>query len=191
MMDGSTRRIDQLRDQAVWEARREINLRIVLQNGVLCLHTTIITILLIIQITFSVNPWLVWLVGIMSSTVLAQIWLHSGVRHAQFRRYFEDVLDADTTHGLEGWESFLERMHPESSLGTRWWIRTKAVFAFTQLGFGLVAIASSVLVGQSFGAGIGILVVGILFGMFTLSVLHHPPLPAGVGATEPVGNENS
>ncbi len=61
MMDDSTRRTDQLRDQAVWEARREINLRIVLQNGVLCLHTTIITILLIIQITFGVNPWLVWL----------------------------------------------------------------------------------------------------------------------------------
>ena len=171
------RRRDQIRDQAAWEAKREINLRIVLQNLVLCLHTTIITGLLVLQILSEVDPWLLWLVGIMSSTMLAQIWLHSGIRHVQLRRYFEDVLDVGINEELEGWESFVHRMHPDVLLGARWWISTKAIFAYAQLGMGIVAIASSLLIKQPIGGGIVLLVAGIVFGVITIYSLQHPRLP--------------
>lgn len=177
MKDEDSERGERLRDQAGWEARREVNLRIVIQNTVLCLHTSIITALLVAQVLSGESPWLFWLIGIMSSTVLGQIWLHNGIRHVQIRRYFEDVLDVETENHFESWEDFLKRMHPRSPLGTRWWVSTKAIFAFTQLGFGLVTLLNAFQSDSSPGSGIGLIVVGAIFGVITILLLGHPPLP--------------
>ena len=183
MKDEEPVRSDRLRDQARWEARREVNLRIVIQNSVLCLHTSIISALLVIQILSDQNPWLFWLIGIMSSTALGQIWLHNGIRHVQIRRYFEDVLDVDIRAHFESWEDFLNRLHPRSPLGTRWWVSTKAIFAFMQLGFGLVTVLDSVVSDASPNAGLGILMMGLIFGVITISLLKHPPLPSAEDTT--------
>lgn len=194
MKDEDSQRGERLRDQAGWEARREVNLRIVIQNTVLCLHTSIITVLLVAQVLSGQSPWLFWLIGIMSSTVLGQIWLHNGIRHVQIRRYFEDVLDVETGNHFESWEDFLKRMHPRSPLGTRWWVSTKAIFAFTQLGFGLVALLNALQTDASPGPGLGLIVMGAIFGVITIALLGHPPLPtndSGDGSPKTTDSEQT
>ena len=64
-----------------------------------------------------------------------------------------------------------------SALGTRWWVSTKAIFAFTQLGFGLVTLLNAFQSYSSPGSGIGLIVVGAIFGVITILLLGHPPLP--------------
>lgn len=120
MNDKEPGRGKRLRDQAGWDARREVNFSMVIQNSVLCLPTSIIMALLSVQVLSGQNSWLFWLTGIMSSTVLGRIWLHNGIRHVQIRRYCEGVLDVGTKNDFESWEDFLKRMHPRSPLGTRW-----------------------------------------------------------------------
>ena len=142
MKDEDSQRGERLRDQAGWKARREANLRIVIQN-----------------------------------MVLGQIWLHNGVRHVQIRRCFEDVLDAETENHFESWEDFLKRVHPRSPLGTSWWVSRKAIFAITQLGFGLLTLLNAIQSDSSPGPGIALIVVGALFGVITILLLGHPPLP--------------
>ena len=149
MKDEDSEHGERLRNQAGWEARREANLRIVIQN-----------------------------------TVLGQIWLHNGVRHVQIRRCFEDVLDAETENHFESWEDFLKRVHPRSPLGTSWWVSTKSIFAITQLGFGLVTLLNAIQSDSSPGPGIALIVVGAIFGVITIALLGHPPLPTNDSGDE-------
>lgn len=112
------------------EARLEVNLRILIQNLIVILNTGQIMIWMAAVIFSDAGIFLIWFAAATTSVMLGFTWIHSGVRHAQYRQYFKDILDPASEHVVIGWEAALKKLRPHSALGSRWWISTKGVFAF-------------------------------------------------------------
>lgn len=164
--------------QAISEARREINLRIAIQNVVVIVNCLQIGVWMLILITTPADVLLLWVSAAMLSLMLGLIWVHSGVRHAQYRQYLLDVLESRLDYGMLGWESALKRLRPKSVSGSRWWLSTKGQFAFGPTVIVLVGLLESVeMGGRSLGSTFGIFVGSILVGCVVAIVLIHPQIP--------------
>ena len=162
---------------ARWEARREINLRIVIQNMILVVHVITIAGLMLLAGTGLVEVWTAWFVSLFTSFSLGQIWLHSGIRHAQFRMFFMRNLDRHATDDFVPWETFLKMARPRALLGAHWYISTKAVLGTSHLS---VIAAAGIAMGFPFFFFPGFIVLCVTGGgssLVLLYLLKHPPLP--------------
>lgn len=164
-------------DAARWEARREINLRIIIQNTILMLYVVMVSTLILLAGTGLVTGWVAWFASLFASFTLGQIWLHSGIRHAQYRMFFMSNLDLVTPVDFLPWESFLKKVRPNAILGAHWYISTKAVFGTSHLA---VIVATGIEMGRESLVHPDFWVLcaaGGVSSFILLYLLMHPRLP--------------
>lgn len=121
--------------------RREMLLRIAIQNGLLLLVGPLLLAAIIAEIALPRSVGLVTLGFLVATGAMSLIWCHHGVRQAQLKAYLM-LLEARMS-ATGGWESWLPRHRLGGWLGSRWFISTKGVF----LGSQIAAVVSAVIVG--------------------------------------------
>jgi multisubunit Na+/H+ antiporter MnhG subunit len=109
--------------------RRELALRILLQNLLLVLSLALFTAFAILSLA---RPEVAW--GAAAAQGAAGLgaalqWCHHGIRTKQIKKF---LLTLDGGHA-EGWERWLPANRPGTLLGSRWLISTKGVFLGLQL----------------------------------------------------------
>lgn len=161
---------------AVWEARREINLRIVVQNVLVMLQILMIVGLSLASGFEPQKLAVTWFVGMAGSFMFGQAWLHSGIRHAQYRAFFRENLDLGEDRTFIPWETFLKAMRPRGVLGSHWYISTKALFAVSHLSILISALVGSHSLIRSGGFQI-LVVVALVTSVAFVLILRHPDLP--------------
>lgn len=117
--------------------RRELALRILLQNLLLILSLAIFTGFAIFSMT---TPQSVWATASMhgaAGLAAALQWCHHGIRTKQIKDY---LLSMDGGDGSNGWENWLPANRPNKLLGSLWMVSTKGVFIGLQLAMILLAI---------------------------------------------------
>ncbi|MDC0992009.1 hypothetical protein OAR33_00375 [bacterium] len=162
---------------ARWEARREINLRIIIQNTILMVYVVMVVTLILLAGTGLVTGWVAWFASLFASFTLGQIWLHSGIRHAQYRMFFMSNLDPAVAIDFLPWESFLKKVRPDAILGAHWYISTKAVFGTSHLA---VIVASGIEMGRKslvYSDFWILCAAGGVSSFILLYLLMHPRLP--------------
>lgn len=118
------------------DLRRELLLRILLQNGLLILSLALFTAFAILAL---LRPGAAWAAAAGHGAAglgAALQWCHHGIRTRQIKHYLL-MIDADTdtgdTPGQGGWERWLPANRPQTLLGSRWLISTKGTFIGLQL----------------------------------------------------------
>lgn len=116
--------------------RRELALRILLQNVLLIVSLILATVFAAIAIILPEGAWLAAAAhGAIGLGAVLQ-WCHHGIRTKQIKAYLL-TLDPEGSGG--GWELWLPANRPNSWLGSRWMISTKGVFLGLQLALMLLA----------------------------------------------------
>lgn len=149
-------------------ARREIDLRIAIQNLILLtavISAQVFCVLALMHRTDGVALSLIFSGAVQAS---ALIWGHNGIRHAQIRCYVVEVIEPRMASAGEGWEAFVEAVRPSDALGTRWRLSTYGVFCGAQALVGAACWYAS-------GAW-SCLVVAFIGSVLTVLLLSHPPL---------------
>lgn len=169
---------DQRLSSAVWEARREINIRIVVQNIIIMLQIVMIVGLTLASGLRPGNLSVIWFTGMVGSLMFGQAWLHSGIRHAQYRAFFCENLDRHLNSDFVPWETFLKALRPPGPLGSHWYISTKALFAGSHLSIlaaAAIAWKGSLLRDTGFQI---LLVIALATTVASIFILRHPSLPS-------------
>lgn len=109
--------------------RRELALRILLQNLLLILSLTLFTAFAILALALPEAAWGAAAAQGAASLGAALQWCHHGIRTKQIKEY---LLTIDSKH-TDGWERWLPANRPRTLLGSRWMISTKGVFLGLQL----------------------------------------------------------
>jgi hypothetical protein len=123
------------KDQAA-ALRRELLLRIGLQNALLILSLALFTAFAILAL---LRPGVAWAAAAGHGAAglgAALQWCHHGIRTRQIKAYLL-MIDADANP--QGWERWLPAHRPQTLLGSRWLISTKGSFIGLQLAMILLA----------------------------------------------------
>lgn len=104
--------------------RRELALRILLQNLLLILSLVLFTAFAILALALPGTAWAAAAAQGVGSLGAALQWCHHGIRTKQIKDYLM-IIDSGQT---DGWERWLPANRPRSFLGSRWMISTKGVF---------------------------------------------------------------
>lgn len=116
--------------------RRELLLRIGLQNALLILSLAIFTAFAILVLLRPEAGWIAAAGHAAAGLGAALQWCHHGIRTKQIKAYLL-VIEADTPDGhpasQQGWEHWLPTHRPKTLLGSRWLISTKGSFIGLQL----------------------------------------------------------
>lgn len=116
--------------------RRELALRILLQNLLLILALLLFAALAVLAL---VRPEIAALAAAVQGVTgfgLALIWCHHGIRTQQITQF---LLRDDAAAPRQDWENWLRANRPQTLLGSRWLISTKGVFIGLQTGALLLA----------------------------------------------------
>ncbi|MGP6085766.1 hypothetical protein [Antarctobacter jejuensis] len=116
--------------------RRELALRILLQNLLLIVSLPVFTAFAAVSLAL---PGMVWAAAAVHGAVglgAALQWCHHGIRTKQIKDY---LLTIDSGDGGSGWEGWLPANRPRRLLGARWMISTKGVFLGLQLAMIILA----------------------------------------------------
>jgi hypothetical protein len=159
--------------EARWEARREINIRIVVQNALVVIQVAMVVVLTLLAGCGGMNTAAVWFAAAVGSFGFGQAWLHSGIRHAQYRSFFRDNLDKLGSQDFVAWEAFLKQARPQNFLGSHWYISTKLMFGASNLA----VIAGGFFFGDSREDWWLLVGLGGVSSMALLVLLKHPPIP--------------
>lgn len=109
--------------------RRELALRILLQNLLLILSLALFGAFAILALAQPEAAWGAAAAHGAASFGAALQWCHHGIRTKQIKEYLVTI---DTSH-TDGWERWLPANRPRTLLGSRWMISTKGVFLGLQL----------------------------------------------------------
>jgi hypothetical protein len=109
--------------------RRELALRILLQNLLLIISLALFTAFAILSLALPLVAWGAAAAQGAVSMGAALQWCHHGIRTKQIKQY---LLTIDRGHD-DGWERWLPANRPGTLLGSRWMISTKGVFLGLQL----------------------------------------------------------
>jgi hypothetical protein len=109
--------------------RRELALRILLQNLLLILSLALFTAFAILALARPAVAWAAAAAHAAASLGAALQWCHHGIRTKQIKDF---LLTLDSGH-TDGWERWLPANRPRTLLGSRWMISTKGVFLGLQL----------------------------------------------------------
>jgi multisubunit Na+/H+ antiporter MnhG subunit len=109
--------------------RRELALRILLQNLLLILALALYTAFAILALARPEAAWGAAAAQGAASLGAALQWCHHGIRTKQIKEYLLTIDSGQT----DGWERWLPANRPRTLLGARWMISTKGVFLGLQL----------------------------------------------------------
>ena len=109
--------------------RRELALRILLQNLLLILSLGVFTGFAILALALPGTAWAAAAAQGAVSLGAALQWCHHGIRTKQIKDYLLTIDSGQT----DGWERWLPANRPRSFLGSRWMISTKGVFLGLQV----------------------------------------------------------
>lgn len=109
--------------------RRELALRILLQNLLLILMLALFTAFGILALARPEVAWGAAAAQGAASLGAALQWCHHGIRTKQIKEYLLTIDNGQT----DGWERWLPANRPRTLLGSRWMISTKGVFLGLQL----------------------------------------------------------
>lgn len=109
--------------------RRELALRILLQNLLLILSLALFAAFAILALALPGAAWGAAAAQGAVSLGAALQWCHHGIRTKQIKEY---LLTTDGGQN-DGWERWLPDNRPRTLLGSRWMISTKGVFLGLQL----------------------------------------------------------
>lgn len=104
--------------------RRELALRILLQNLLLLLSVAVFTGFAILALALPHAAWAAAAAQGVAGFAAALQWCHHGIRTKQIKDY---LLTIDSREA-GGWECWLPAHRPRTFLGSRWMISTKGVF---------------------------------------------------------------
>jgi len=126
---------DAAEDRAV--LRRELALRILLQNLLLILSLAVFSGFAIFAMTVPQGAWAAASMHGAAGLAAALQWCHHGIRTKQIKDY---LLSMDGGAGSNGWENWLAANRPKTLLGSRWMISTKVVFIGLQFAMMVLAV---------------------------------------------------
>ena len=129
--------------------RRELALRILLQNLLLIMSLLLFGAFAILALALPETAWAAVAAHGAASLGAALQWCHHGVRTKQIKDYLLTIVQADAQGG---WERWLPANRPRTLLGSRWMISTKGVF----LGLQLAMIGLAVQVSPAFDGFFGL-----------------------------------
>lgn len=165
--------------------RREIELRILLQNLSLMLLALLFSGIVSLQ---ALRPEIRYQLATgfsISAGMLSLFWIHSGARTLQIKTYLRHVVEP--RGGCRArWETWHDVNRVQGVLGSRWFISTKGVFVGSQLA----ALSYAWLGGQPAGPGIPYAVLTVLGVAATALFLRRPRLapeaygPVGAGSRQ-------
>jgi hypothetical protein len=116
--------------------RRELALRILLQNLLLTLSLSVFTAFAGIALVVPESVWAAAAAqGVVGLGATLQ-WCHHGIRTKQIKTY---ILIAESHDAGIGWENWLPANRPRTLLGSRWLISTKGVFIGLQTALIILA----------------------------------------------------
>ena len=118
--------------------RRELALRILLQNLLLILSLAVFCAFAILALARPEAAWTAAVAQSVAGLAAALQWCHHGIRTMQIKAYLL-ALDGGRT---DGWERWLPANRPRTLLGSRWLISTKGVFVGLQAA--MIALALQV-----------------------------------------------
>lgn len=141
--------------------RRELALRILLQNLLLILSLVLFTAFAILALALPATAWAAAAAHGAVCLSAALQWCHHGIRTKQIKAY---LLTINGGEARGGWERWLPANRPGSLLGARWMISTKGVFLGLQLAMiGLALRASTVPDGLLVAVTTGLLIASAGF----------------------------
>lgn len=111
--------------------RREIELRIILQNVFLTLVAVLFAGLSVAQLALPDQRFEIALAFGVTTGMFALFWIHSGARTVQLKAYLTEELEP-RMRGDGGWERWHARRRIAGILGSRWFISTKGVLVGAQ-----------------------------------------------------------
>ncbi len=117
--------------------RREILLRIGIQNAILIFLMPLFLVAAVAQCAFRADAEIIALAYVGAAGMGALYWIHSAARTVQMKTYLKALEAAEPGSG--GWETWLAQNPINGILGSRWFISTKGVFVGSQLAAILVA----------------------------------------------------
>jgi hypothetical protein len=151
-------RDDEIRARRFAAIRQELDLRILIQNGLLVIHVLLAGAAVILMVGQSDRD--VVRTSILFDLLafsLAIMWSHSDYGHQQMGAYILAHIDDDEDPAGMGWERFLKSHRPVGLLGSKWFISTHglwmglpvavALFAWERTGFLASILAAAVCVG--------------------------------------------
>lgn len=118
--------------------RRELALRILLQNLLLLLSLALFAAFGILALSRPEAAWGAAAAHGVASLGAALQWCHHGIRTKQIKEF---LLTLDSGH-IDGWERWLPANRPCTLLGSRWMISTKGVFLGLELA--MIGLASRI-----------------------------------------------
>jgi len=136
--------------------RRELALRILLQNLLLIMSLLLFTAFAILALAVPETAWAAATAQGAASLGAALQWCHHGIRTKQIKEYLLTI-DQDDAQG--GWERWLPANRPRTLLGSRWMISTKGVFLGLQLAMIGLAVNVSAPFDGLFGLSTAILLL--------------------------------
>lgn len=116
--------------------RRELALRILLQNLLLILSLALFAAFALLALARPGAAWGAAAAQGAASLGAALQWCHHGIRTKQIKEY---LLIVDSSY-TGGWERWLPANRPRTLLGSRWMISTKGVFLGLQLAMIVLAL---------------------------------------------------
>ncbi len=144
--------------------RRELALRILLQNLLLILSLLLFAAFAILALALPETAWAAVAAHGAASLGAALQWCHHGIRTKQIKNYLLTIVHADADGG---WERWLPRNRPRTLLGSRWMLSTKAVFLGLQLAMIGLAVQVSLVFDGFFGLTTGILLLASIGFLLT------------------------
>ncbi len=111
--------------------RREILLRIAIQNTILILLMPLLLVSVVAACAFKADAEIIALGYVGTAGMGALYWIHSAARTVQMKTYLQHL--ERLGHGQSGWEIWLASNPVSGLLGSRWFISTKGVFVGSQL----------------------------------------------------------
>jgi hypothetical protein len=130
-----------LEEKEIDSLRREIFLRIFLQNVILILSTLIFSAFGLAVVIWPNSAWLFCVVHAVASGSLSLQWCHHGAGTVLLKKYIM-IIENNSRTGMT-WESWLPKNRPKTLLGTRWLVSTKGVFIGLQVSLILLCSFAS------------------------------------------------
>jgi hypothetical protein len=149
--------------------RREILLRIGIQNTILILLMPLLLLSIIAASALRSEAAFIALAYVGVAGMGALYWIHSAARTVQIKAYLRAVEKAG---GAGGWETWLAENPVRGVLGSRWFISTKGVFVGSQ-------VAAILVCGLLAGGVEQPILLGLALGIsaLTAALLTQPKMP--------------
>jgi len=137
--------------------RREIELRITLQNLFLVLVPLLLAAMSVAQLVHPADRFGIALAFCIATGIFSLHWIHSGARTVQLKAYLTEVVEPRMRPG-GGWEAWHARRRIAGVLGSRWFISTKGVLVGSQVAI----LAEAWLIAPPAGADWPVTFLGLL-----------------------------